>query len=76
MVLPRFQGVEKPGGSSPFLEFPVWLRNWNQHIGDYEEKSRSNMLLSHLDKEATRRIIGSENDYKAAMKKLEAPTKF
>ena len=30
------------------------------------------MLLSHLDKEATKRIIGSENDYKAAMKKLEA----
>ena len=67
--LPKFSGTEKPG-SSPFLEYPMWLRNWNQPIMDYEEKSRCNMLLSHLDKDAQRRIIGSENDYLAAMKKL------
>jgi len=72
VALPKFQGAEKPGGGSPFLEFPVWLRNWNKHIEDYEEKSCSNMLLSHLDKDAQRRIIGSKNDYIAAMKKLEA----
>merc|ERR1712030_205242 len=72
VALPKFQGEEKPGGGSPFLEFPVWLRNWNKHIGDYKEKSRSNMLLSHLDKDAQRRIIGSENNYSIAMKKLEA----
>ena len=71
VALPKFQGAEKPGGSSPFLEFPVWLSNWNRHIGDYEEKSCSNMLLSHLNKDAVRRIIGSEDDYKAVMKKLE-----
>ena len=29
------------------------------------------MLLSHLDKFAARRIIGSEDNYEAAMKKLE-----
>ena len=29
------------------------------------------MLLTHLDKDAARRIIGSENDYPAAMKKLD-----
>ena len=71
MALPKFCGAEKPGGGSPFLEFPVWLLNWNQHIGDYKEKSRSNMLLSHLNKDAARRIVGSENDYPAAMRKLE-----
>ena len=38
---------------------------------DYEAKSRSNLLLSHLDKEAIRQIAGSENDYTGAMKKLE-----
>ena len=46
VALPKFAGAEKAGGSSPFLEFPIWLHNWNSHIEDYEEKSRSNMLLS------------------------------
>ena len=41
VTLPKFQGAEKPGAASPFLTFPVWLRNWNEHIGDYEEKSHS-----------------------------------
>ncbi len=49
----------------------MWLNNWNRHIEDYEEKSHANMLLSHLDKDTARRIIGCEDDYKAAMKKLE-----
>merc|ERR1712237_277780 len=65
VALPKFASAEKSGGGSPFLEFPVWLQNWNQHIGDYEEKSRSNMLLSHLDKDALKHIAGSENDYNA-----------
>ena len=69
VAVPKFVGNEKPG-NSPFLEFLVWLENWNQHISDYEEKSRSNLLLSHLDKEATKRIAGMENDYNGAMKKL------
>ena len=51
--LPKFAGSEKPG-NSPFLDFPVWLMNWQQHIIDYEDKSRSNLLLSHLDKENRR----------------------
>ena len=68
--LPKFEGSEKPG-NNPFLDFPVWLENWQNHIVDYEAKSRSNLLLSHLDKEAIRRIAGSENDYTGAMKKLE-----
>ena len=54
--LPNFKGAEKPG-CSPFL--------------DYEDKSRSNLLLSHLDKEAQRRIVGDENNYVKAMEKLD-----
>ena len=38
VTLPTFSGIEKPR-CSPFLEYPVWLKNWNQHIVDYEEKS-------------------------------------
>merc|ERR1712237_375 len=56
VALPRFEGAEKPGGS-PFLDYPVGLRNWNQHILDYEEKSRYNLWLSHLVKDAQERII-------------------
>ena len=47
VAFPRFKGAEKPGGSS-FPDFPVWLSNWNQHVLDYEEKSRGNVLLSRL----------------------------
>ena len=36
--LPDFAGAEK-AGNSPFLDFPVWLRNWQEHIVDYEAKS-------------------------------------
>ena len=71
MALPKFAGAEKVGGMSPFLEFPIWLQNWNSYILNYEEKSQSHMLLSHLDKDTLLRIAGSENDYDAAMRKLE-----
>ena len=43
----------------------------HSHINDYEERSSSNKLLTHLDKDVAWRIIGSENDYPAGMKKLE-----
>ena len=68
--LPKFVGSER-GDNSPFLDFVVWLENWQQHIVNYETKSRSNLLLNHLDKDAIRRIAGMENDYTGAMKKLE-----
>ena len=68
--MPKFAGSEKPG-CSPFLDYPIWQTNWNQHIIDYEEKSWSNLLLSHLDKEAQRRIVGDENNYVKAMEKLD-----
>ena len=68
--LPSFMGAEKPG-NTPFQDFPVWLKNWQDHIVDYEAKSRSNLLLNHLDKDALRKIAGVENDYDGAMKKLQ-----
>ena len=36
--LPKFEGSEKPGNSS-FLHYPVWFKNWQEHIVDYEAKS-------------------------------------
>ena len=63
-------GSEKPG-CSPFLEYPIWRENWCQHIADYEEKSHSNLLLSHLDKDALMRITSNENYYARAMEKLD-----
>ena len=66
-----FMVVDKVLGSSPFLEYPIWRTNWNQHITDYEEKSRSNLLLSHFDKEAQRWIMGNENNYDKVIEKLD-----
>ena len=50
VTLPKFTGDEKMG--QPFLTYPIWLTDWKSHIVDYEDKSRANMLLSHLDREA------------------------
>ena len=47
------------------------MKNGQQHIVDYEDKSRSNLLLSHLDKDAIKIIAGMENDYNGEMKKLK-----
>ena len=63
-------GSEK-AGCSPFLDYPIWKINWEQYVVDYEEKSRSNLLLSHLDQDAKKRIAGAENDYVKAMDKLD-----
>ena len=38
---------------------------------DYEEKSRSTMLLNHLDELALEQIVGYENEYVEAMKRLD-----
>ena len=65
-MLPHFQGAEETN-ASPFLDYPIWKENWNLHIEDYEPKSRSIMLLHHLDKEAKRRIAGKECDYEGAI---------
>ena len=54
-----------------FLTYPIWLKDWKSHIVNYEYKSQANMLLSHLDREAKKRIVGLENDYEKVMEKLD-----
>ena len=66
--LPIFSGNEK--SKQPFLLYPIWLKNWTDHISDYE-KSGVNMLMSHIDKEATNKMIAYENSYVKAMAKLD-----
>ena len=70
-MLPHFQEAEGTN-TSPFLDYPIWKENWNLHLEDYEPKSRSIMLLNHLDKEAKRRIAGKECDYEGAIAKLDS----
>ena len=67
-MLPKFFGEKK--SRQPFLKYPIWLKNWQSHIVDYEEKSRANMLMSHLDNEAQKHIIGLENEYKQSMEEI------
>ena len=55
--LPKFSGDEK----TAYKLYPVWRKQWDSHIMDYEEKSRSTMLLDHLDKWALEQIVGYEN---------------
>ena len=54
-----------------FLTYPIWLTDWKSYIVNYKDKSRANMLLSHLDGEAKKQIVGLENDYEKAMEKLD-----
>ena len=68
--LPDFSGDEK-GSPSPFLTFPVWLKQWKGMIVDYEEKFRDRLLCEKLDAAARTKIIGFENDYEEALKRLE-----
>ena len=68
--LPEFVGDEK-SSPSPFLTFPVWLKQWNSMIVDYSEKYRDRMLCDHLDSDARSKFIGFESDYKEAMDRLE-----
>ena len=66
--LPKFSGDEK----TAYKLYPVWRKQWDSHIMDYEEKSRSTMLLDHLDKWALEQIVGYENEYVEAMEKLDS----
>ena len=68
VMLPQFSGEEK----SAYLKYPVWKKQWEEHIQEYEEKYRATMLLNHLDEKALHQIIGLETDYEAAMKQLDS----
>lgn len=67
--LPKFASDKK--GGQAFLKNPIWLKNWNAQIIDYEEKYRASMLLSNIDNEDQKKIIGIDNKYVKAMDKLD-----
>ena len=68
--LPRFVGDEK-SSPSPFLTFPVWLKQWKSMIVDYSEKYHDRMLCDHIDSHARSKFVGFDNDYKEALDRLE-----
>ena len=67
-MLPHFSGDEK----SAYLKYPVWKKQWEEHIQEYEEKYRATMLLSHLDDKAQLQIVGLETNYEEAVKQLDS----
>ena len=66
--LPEFSGED---AKNPYLEFPIWLQQWNALINDYDQKVRSRLLCQHVDTAAKKTFVGFENDYNKAMEKLE-----
>ena len=54
VMLPKFSGEEK----TAYLYYPVWKKQWESHIVEYEFKYRATMLLNNLDSKAKEQIIG------------------
>ena len=71
VTLPSFQG-DLSSSPSPFLAYPVWLNRWNTLIAEYDEKWRIHFLLDRIDDAARLKIVGCEQDYVGAMKRLES----
>ena len=67
--LPEFKGDPE---DQPFLKFPVWLKQWEKLIGDYDEKFWSRLLCEKLDDAACEKIVGLEDKYGEAMEYLKA----
>ena len=67
VMLPQFSGDEK----TAFLKYPVWKKQWENHINEYEPKFRATMLINHLDAKTSEQIIGVENEYDKAMSQLD-----
>ena len=68
VMLPHFSGDEK----TAYLKYPIWKKQWDTHIQEYEDKYRSTMLLNHLDEKAQLQIVGLETDYEGAIEQLDS----
>ena len=68
VMLPKFSGDER----TAFLKYPIWRKQWSEHIQEYEEKYRATMLMTHLDDKAQLQIVGLETEYDAAIKQLDS----
>ena len=69
VCLPSFEGVEE---KSPYLKFPIWKRQWEVLIVEYNEQYRANLLYQHVDDAARSKFVGFECDYAKAFACLEA----
>ena len=67
VMLPKFSEYKK----TAYLKYLVWQKQWRSHITDYKEKYWSTMLLNHLDKLASEKIVILENNYNKAMNALD-----
>ena len=67
VTLPTFEGDES---KSPFLKFPVWQKQWQVMIADYDASYRDVMLWRHLDDAAQGKIVGYETRYEEAFERL------
>ena len=66
--LPFFKGDDK---ENPFLNYPVWRKQWDILITDYPERYRSTLLYDHMDKFAQTKFIGFESDYNKTLQCLK-----
>ena len=65
--IPKFSGDKK----APFLQYPIWKKQWNSHISEYETKYRATKFLNHLNSKGTDQSVGFETEYDHAMEKLD-----
>ena len=61
MQFPRFSGEEK--GSQAFLKYPIWSKNLKSQINDYKEKYTIIILMSHIDAEVQKKLVGLKTKY-------------
>ena len=67
--LPDFSGEEK---TIPYLKYPIWKKEWEKVIGEYEPRWHSRILQDHLDEAARKKVVGFETNYEESMNRLDA----
>ena len=66
--LPSFEGDLS---KSPYLKFPIWKKQWEAMVEDYDANYRDVMLCRHLDDAARAKFVGYETNYEEAFKRLK-----
>ena len=69
IALPEFKGDEK---ESPYLKYPIWRKQWDSLISQYQDEWRDRLLFKHVDDVAKSKFIGYESNYEVAMKRLDS----
>ena len=69
--LPSFKG-DLTSSPSPYVMYPSWRSRWDLLIAEFESKFRINFLLERLDDAALEKVIGYEQDYVGALKRLDS----